>query len=70
MDSGQPLPIGLYIDLGNQASEEIARLRVGTGALRQRVRRAIAHWRDELGIEGETEVVPVILLYRRAETRP
>jgi hypothetical protein len=59
--------VGLFIELGTQERQDITRLKEGTGALPQQIKEAIEHWRGELGIDTATEVVPVVLLYRRGE---
>lgn len=63
----QPADIGLFLELGTQGRKEIARLKRGTGVLTREVQVAIDRWRAQLGIAAAAEVVPVVLLYRRAE---
>ena len=60
--------VGLFIELGSQGRKEIARLKEGTGALSRQIKTAIDHWHKELGIDPATEVVPVVLLYRRGKS--
>jgi hypothetical protein len=57
--------VGLFVELGGQGPTEIERLRQGAGALTQQIQTAIDHWREELRIDLDTEVVPVVMLYRR-----
>ena len=57
--------VGLFIELGGQGPAAINRLKRGAGALTQQVHAAVDRWRDELGIDPNTEVVPVVMLYRR-----
>lgn len=60
-----PLPnVGLVVDLGGQRRKEIKRLKRGEGALAQHIQAALEEARRSLGIDDETEVVPVVLLYR------
>jgi hypothetical protein len=59
--------VGLFIELGTQERTEITRLKEGAGALSQQIKVAIVRWREELGIDAATEVVPVVLLYRHGE---
>jgi hypothetical protein len=63
----RPTDFGLFIELGGQEREEITRLKRGTGALTRQIQAAIDRWREELGIDTGTEVVPVVLLYRHGE---
>ena len=57
--------VGLFIELGGQGPTAINRLKQGAGALTQQIHAAVDRWRDELGIDPNTEVVPVVMLYRR-----
>ena len=60
---------GLFIELGGQGPAEIKLLKRGAGALTQQVHAAIDRWRDELGIDPDIEVVPVVMLYRRSSPK-
>jgi hypothetical protein len=55
---------GLFVELGGQARSEINRLKRGAGALTQQIHTAIEHWREELAIDLDARVVPVVMLYR------
>ena len=61
--------VGLFIELGGQGPTEIKRFKRGAGALTQQIHAAIDRWRDELGIDPDTEVVPVVMLYRRSSPK-
>jgi len=58
---------GLFIDLGSQARRRIRRLKGGDGGLARQIQLAVDRARQELGIDAGTEIVPVVLLYRRDE---
>jgi hypothetical protein len=58
---------GLFIDLGSQARRRIRRLKGGDGQLAREIQAAVDQSRQELGIDPGTEIVPVVLLYRRDE---
>lgn len=56
---------GLFIDLGERGSEDVALLKEGTGAMTDEINAAIDRWRDSLGIDTADDIVPVVLLYRQ-----
>jgi hypothetical protein len=59
-----PVPnIGLVVDLGGQRRKAIKRLKRGEGALAQHIQAAAEEARRSLGIDDQTVVVPVVLLY-------
>jgi hypothetical protein len=58
---------GLFLELGRQRRKEISRLKAGTGALTRQLHAAVTRWRGQLDVDAATEVVPVVLLYRRDE---
>jgi hypothetical protein len=57
--------VGLVVDFGEQRRKKIRRLKRGRGALTRQIQAAVEEARRELGIESDTEIVPVVLLYRR-----
>ena len=59
---------GLFIELGPRRHKDLARLKEGTGSSTRRIKAAIWRWREELGIDPAANVVPVVLLYRRAKS--
>jgi hypothetical protein len=59
--------MGLFIELGQPGRAEIKRLKRGTGALVHQIEAALERWHEELGIHSGSDVVPVVLLYRRDE---
>jgi hypothetical protein len=59
--------IGLLIELGRQRRKQIKRLKRGNGALTEQIQAAVNTAREELGIDDEAEIVPVVLLYRHDE---
>lgn len=76
MDDSEPHPpslpvvaqlpnIGLLLDFGEQGRKKIRRLKRGRGALTRQIAAAVEEARCDLGIEGDKEIVPVVLLYRR-----
>jgi hypothetical protein len=60
--------IGLMVDLGRQQRRQVKRLKRGDGALTHQIQTAVDRARGELGIGAASEIVPVVLLYRRGET--
>jgi hypothetical protein len=63
-----PLPSsGLLVELGRQRRKEISRLRQADGPLTRQIEAAVTSWREQLKINLEAEVVPVVLLYRLTE---
>jgi hypothetical protein len=56
--------IGLVVDFGEQRRKKIRRLKRGRGALTRQIQAAVEEARRDLGIESDTEIVPVVLLYR------
>jgi hypothetical protein len=68
LPSATPLPnTGLLIELGTQPRKQIKRLKHGDGALTHQIQAAVNSSREELGIDVDTEIVPVVLLYRHDE---
>jgi hypothetical protein len=59
--------IGLLIELGRQRRKQIKRLKRGNGALTEQIQAAVNTACEELGIDDEAEIVPVVLLYRHDE---
>jgi hypothetical protein len=60
--------IGLLVELGPQHRETMASLKRGEGPLGWQIEEIVASWRERLELGGaDVEVVPVVLLYRRAE---
>ena len=57
---------GLLIDCGSQQRKQVERLKRGEGKLTARVQAALFQARDGLGLNAATEIVPVILLYRKS----
>jgi hypothetical protein len=57
------LDAGLFVELGTQQQYDIERFKMGDGVLTQDIRSALEHWGEELGIDCNAEVVPVVLLY-------
>lgn len=76
-DSDVPLPpipaapssptAGLLVDVGSQRPKQINRLKRGEGRIARQVQAALYNAREHLGIDAAAEIVPVVLLYRRAE---
>ncbi len=58
---------GLLLDLGAQSRADMKELRQGHGRLYQHIATIIDGVRNELAIPADAEVVPVVLLYRRAD---
>jgi hypothetical protein len=56
---------GLLIELGPQRRKQIERLKRGNGALTHQIRVAVEQSRQEFGIDKATEIIPVVLIYRR-----
>jgi hypothetical protein len=56
---------GLYIDLGRQDRDALALLRGGSGQVTEQINAAIERWRETLGIDVSSDIVPVVLLYTR-----
>lgn len=56
---------GLFIDLGERESQDVARLKDGAGDMTRDINAAIDRWRASLGVDTAGEVVPVVLLYRQ-----
>jgi hypothetical protein len=54
---------GLFLELGSQREPDIERFKRGVGPLTQDITSAVEHWREALGIDCNTEVIPVVLLY-------
>jgi hypothetical protein len=68
LPSATPLPnIGLLVDLGRQSREQITRLKQGEGPLTHQIQTAITSSREQLEIDPDAEIIPVVLLYRRAK---
>jgi hypothetical protein len=59
--------VGLVVELGPQRRKQIKRLKRGEGALAQQIQGAVDQRREELGIDVDAEIVPVVLLYRHDE---
>ena len=57
--------VGLFVELGHPRPTEINELKRGCGALSDQIKEAVTHWREELRIGNDIEVVPVVMLYRR-----
>jgi hypothetical protein len=57
--------IGLFVELGQPRLTEIKELKRGVGVLSDHIKEAVTHWREELRIGDDIEVVPVVVLYRR-----
>jgi hypothetical protein len=58
---------GLVLEAGRQSEDQIERLKQGDGDLARQVQAAVSRSRAELGIDPAREIVPIVLLYRRAE---
>jgi hypothetical protein len=58
---------GLLVELGRQRRKEISRLKQADGPLTRQIEAAVTSWREQLKINLEAEVVPVVLLYRLTE---
>jgi hypothetical protein len=60
--------IGLLVEFGEQHRETMASLKQGEGPLAWQIEEIVASWRDRLELGGaDAEVVPVVLLYRKAK---
>jgi hypothetical protein len=60
--------IGLLVEFGEQHRETMASLKQGEGPLAWQIEEIVASWRDRLELGGaDAEVVPVVLIYRKAE---
>lgn len=57
--------VGLVVDFGEQGRRKIKRLKRGRGALTRQIQAAVEEAQRTLGIDADTEIVPVVLLYRR-----
>ncbi|HEY4855315.1 MAG TPA: hypothetical protein VIH98_01380 [Xanthobacteraceae bacterium] len=60
--------IGLLVDLDRQPRKQIKRLKRGDGPLTYQIQAAVASSREQLNVDADTEIIPVILLYRRADS--
>ena len=60
--------IGLLVDLGQQPRKQIKRLKRGDGPLSYQIQAAVASSREQLNVDGDTEIIPVILLYDCTES--
>lgn len=58
---------GLLLDLGPRSRNDLNQLRQGQGRLCEHVAAVIEGARDDLGIPGDVEIVPVVLIYRRSD---
>jgi hypothetical protein len=58
---------GFLLDLGQQPRSRVRGLKRGMGDLVGEIRAAVERWRDEFEIQSDTEIVPVVLLYRQDE---
>ena len=60
--------IGLLVEFGEQHRETMASLKQGEGPLAWQIEEIVASWSDRLELGGaDAEVVPVVLLYRKAK---
>jgi hypothetical protein len=63
--------IGLLVEFGEQHRETMASLKQGEGPLAWQIEEIFASWRDRLELgadaDADAEVVPVILIYRKAK---
>jgi hypothetical protein len=61
-----PLPDrGLLLELGRQRRSQIKRLKRGRGRLTRQITDAVTQACEGLGIDPRSEVIPVVILYRR-----
>jgi hypothetical protein len=60
--------IGLLVDLDRQPRKQIKRLKRGDGPLTYQIQAAVASSREQLNVDADTAIIPVILLYRRADS--
>jgi hypothetical protein len=60
--------IGLLVDLGRQPRKQIKQLKHGDGPLSYQIAAAVASSREQLNVDVDTEITPVILLYEGTET--
>src|ERR1700745_4043240 len=64
--------IGLLVEFGEQQRETMESLKQGEGPLAWQIEEIVASWRERLELgaaevgAADVEVVPVVLLYRRA----
>ena len=65
--AARPNDVRLVIKFGRQRRRQIKQLKRGDGLLAQHVQAAVDRRRAELGIDGDAEIVPVVVLYRREE---
>jgi hypothetical protein len=56
---------GLLIELGPQSRSQIKRLKRGRGRLARQITQSVSKACEGLGMDPRTEVVPVVILYRR-----
>jgi hypothetical protein len=68
--AGSPPAVeGLFIDLGAQGPDDVALLKDGTGAMAAEIHAALDRWRDSLAVDTASDIVPVVLLYRKRNQR-
>src|SRR5262245_21405894 len=58
---------GFRLEFGPQRRRDIKQLKRGNGPLANEIQTAVHRAREELGINPATEIVPVVLLYRRRD---
>ena len=59
---------GLLVELGEQHRDTMESLKQGEGPLAWQIEEIVASWSDRLELGGaDAEVVPVVLLYRKAQ---
>ena len=63
----RPPESGFRLELGPQRRRDIKQLKRGNGPLAHEIQTAVHRAREELGISPATEIVPVVLLYRRRD---
>ncbi len=56
---------GLLLEVGRQSRSQIKRLKRGRGRLTRQITDAVTQACEGLGIDPRSEVIPVVILYRR-----
>jgi hypothetical protein len=61
--------LGILLKVGRRRRKQIKRLKLGDGRLRWQIEAAVDNAREELGIDGSVQIVPVVILFRYERER-
>ena len=67
IDTLQSAQVGVHLDLGIQSFDHILELENGVGPLALQVCSIVEQTAANLEVSNQTEIVPVVLLYRRED---